>query len=65
MWAAIKASSEVVEILLEEGANPNAEDNDGWTALDYTNIGWSEAKTKEKASEYKRIVEMLQEAGAK
>ena len=65
MIATLVRYAEIVKILLSEGANPNATDIVGDTALDLANEGWSKAKTQEEAKEFKRIVEILKAAGAK
>ena len=63
--AAVHGYAEVVKVLLDGEANPYAVADDGRTVLRIANDGWSKAETQEKAFEYKRVVEMLQAAGAR
>ena len=66
--AASMGDTEKVQILLAQGADVDARDNDGKTALMAAKRGGtavSAAKTAAKREGYKEIVRMLKEAGAK
>ena len=54
IMAAMNGYAEIVSILLKRGADPNAVDIEGWTALRYAN-----------AYGYDDIIKMLREAGAR
>ena len=51
----------IIELFLKYGANPNIQDDNEWTALDYAII--ADEKMKSKAS--KHIIELLKRHGAK
>jgi ankyrin repeat protein len=53
IMAAMNGYTEIVSLLLKRGAEPNAIDIEGWTALRYA-----------KAYGYDEIIRMLREAGA-
>ena len=65
MRAAEKGHAEIARKLLSAGANPNVTPKHDKNILYLANEGWSNSETKEKALEYKQIVEMLNSAGAK
>jgi ankyrin repeat protein len=67
MLAACSGHAEVVQALIARGADINAKDENGNTALSHANreMGASKASDKKKEEKFLKIIELLKQAGAK
>jgi ankyrin repeat protein len=59
-WAARYGHEKVVKVLIDKGADVNAKDKDGMTAMK-----WANTNRTASPPNYEKVIALLKEAGAK